>query len=119
MNNNYKVQLGDKVKMLKSTNVENMAQLIQAAKASYPKRLADKEISLKYADEDGDWFYLSDESDFVALNEHAAGQKKKVKLVKRLACHASSAARLRSMAPRIRQAAKAPSVLAAPRRVMP
>lgn len=78
----FKVQLGDKIKMLASNDYNKIEDLTQAAKSSYPKRLANKEISLKYADEDGDWLYLSDDNDLEVLKTHASELKgKKVKLV--------------------------------------
>jgi hypothetical protein len=78
----FKIQLGDKTKMLAKNTYQNVTDLVGAAKASYPKRLANKEISLKYSDQDGDWLYLSEDSDLQALNEHAATLGgKKVKLI--------------------------------------
>ena len=78
----FKIQLGDKTKMMAKNTYEKVTDLVGAAKASYPKRLANKEISLKYSDQDGDWLYLSEDSDLQALNEHAATLGgKKVKLV--------------------------------------
>lgn len=78
----FKVQLGDKIKMLASNDYSKIEDLTKAAKSSYPKRLANKEISLKYADEDGDWLYLSDDNDLEVLKTHATELKgKKVKLV--------------------------------------
>ena len=76
-----KIQLGDKIKMLAKNQYETVDQLFSAAKSSFPKKLADREISLKYADEDGDWIYLSEDDDLKALEEYASGlEKKKVKL---------------------------------------
>lgn len=77
-----KVQLGEKVKMLPKAQYETIDELTKAAKRSYPKRLQDKTISLKYADEEGDWLYLSEDDDLTALGEFATKlDKKKVKLV--------------------------------------
>lgn len=79
---NMKVQLGDKVKMLPKSDYQTVKDLTDSAQASYPKRLANKEIKLKYADDEGDWLYLSDDADVNALKEHASSLKgKKVKLV--------------------------------------
>lgn len=78
----FKVQLGDKIKMLAGNSFATIEELRKACKASYPKRLGDKEINLKYADEDGDWLYLSEDDDLEALRQHAASLKgKKIKLV--------------------------------------
>lgn len=78
----FKVQLGDKIKMLAGNSFASIEELRKAAKSSYPKRLADKDINLKYADEDGDWLYLSEDDGLQALKQHAASLKgKKVKLV--------------------------------------
>lgn len=77
----FKVQLNDKVKMIAQNTYENVAALITAAKASYPKRLEGTEIALKYSDNDGDWIYLSEDDDLAALIETANSIKdKKVKL---------------------------------------
>lgn len=77
-----KVQLGDKTKMLAKGDYTTIDQLREAARASYPKRLKDKQITLKYADQDGDWLYLSEDEDLQALNENITNLKgKKVKLV--------------------------------------
>ena len=79
---NMKVQLGDKTKMLAKGEYTTIEQLRAAAKASYPKRLMDKQITLKYADSDGDWLYLSEDEDLQALTENIINLKgKKVKLV--------------------------------------
>lgn len=78
----FKVQLGDRVKMLAQNTYENLEALVKAAKSSYPKRLADTEIALKYSDNDGDWIYLSEEDDLLALSEVASSlDKQKMKLV--------------------------------------
>ena len=76
-----KVQLGEKIKMLPKASYETLGDLSQAVQKSYPKRLQDKNISLKYADEEGDWLYLSEDDDLTALNEFATKSDKKVKLV--------------------------------------
>lgn len=77
-----KVQLGDKTKMLAKGDYTTIDQLREAARASYPKRLKDKQITLKYADQDGDWLYLSEDEDMQALTENMTNLKdKKVKLV--------------------------------------
>ena len=77
-----KIQFGDKIKMLAKNNYTNIDEIITAAKTSYSKKLKEKEITLKYADEDGDWLYLSEDDDLLALNEFASGlENKKVKLV--------------------------------------
>lgn len=68
--------------MLPKAQYESIADLEAAAKKSYPKRLQDKQISLKYADEEGDWLYLSEDEDLNALGEFASKlDNKKIKLV--------------------------------------
>jgi hypothetical protein len=68
--------------MLAKGDYPTVEQLREAARNSYPKRLRDKEISLKYADSDGDWLYISEDEDLKALNEHSEKLNgKKVKLV--------------------------------------
>lgn len=82
MNTLMKIQLGDKTKMLAKREYQTAEQLKEAAKNSFPKRLKDKEISLKYADSEGEWLYISEDEDLIALNEQVANLKdKKVKLV--------------------------------------
>jgi hypothetical protein len=77
-----KVQLGDKTKILAKGEYTTIIQLREAAVASYPKRLKDKQITLKYIDQDGDWLYLSEDEDLQALTENIASLNgKKVKLV--------------------------------------
>jgi hypothetical protein len=77
-----KVQLGDKTKILAKGEYTTIIQLREAAVASYPKRLKDKQITLKYIDQEGDWLYLSEDEDLQALTENIASLNgKKVKLV--------------------------------------
>jgi hypothetical protein len=77
-----KVQLGDKTKVLAKGEYTTIIQLREAAVASYPKRLKDKQITLKYIDQEGDWLYLSEDEDLQALTENIASLNgKKVKLV--------------------------------------
>lgn len=77
-----KVQLGEKIKMLPKAQYESLDDLRNAALKSYPKRLQGKDIALKYADEEGDWLYLSEDEDLNALSEFATQlDNKKVKIV--------------------------------------
>jgi hypothetical protein len=77
-----KLQLGDKIKMLVRKPYQSADELTQAVVKTYPKRLANKQIKLKYQDEEGEWLYISDDNDTASFNEYAAAQgNKNVKLV--------------------------------------
>ena len=82
MNTNIsiKVQYNNKTKMLGGRNYDTVQDLLDTIRAGY-KALANKNFTVKYADEDGDWFFIQDQNDLSVLKEFIESKKgKKVKL---------------------------------------
>lgn len=81
-NNKVKLQLGESVKMIAKKPFSSIVELNQIVKSTYPKRLQNKEIALKYKDEEGEWINISDDEDTVTFNEFVSTKTgDKVKIV--------------------------------------
>lgn len=55
----------------------SFSELVESVKQTYPKRLANKEIKLKYEDDEGEWLNISDDDDTAAFNEYANNKQGK------------------------------------------
>lgn len=77
-----KLQLGDKIKVLARKPYSSAQELTEAVRNTYPKRLANKDIKLKYKDEEDEWIYISDDNDVLTFNQSVQNNTgKKVKVV--------------------------------------